>query len=347
MTARKPLVLIQGSPNQIVEMPSGDTIDPATEGITGAVVGDTDTQTLTNKTLTTPRVDSIFNGTSPSATLKVTGVASAANWLEVTNNVAGSDPRLRIAAGSSDTNRGMQLETKGTGVVSVRYGGVAYQVATILGSENLSNKTLTSPAIADFTNATHDHSDAAGGGKLTSAAFGLGSGVARVLSVIASDSTAIANTVTLTDFDNSTYTSTLNAMFGSVGTALRIGFAGKFSTTGTPTLNIKLNVKIGAANTAIWLTGAVTTASGVSNDLFCGTLYLTTTAIGALGNIRVSMPTPAAIGSVAFRYQAIDAGFDFDTYGPQSMTLTLQAQWGTASPSNTCTLQSVVVEALN
>lgn len=41
--------------------------------------------------------------------------------------------------------------------------------ASLAGSETLTNKTLTTPIIADLTNATHDHEDAAGGGKLTPA----------------------------------------------------------------------------------------------------------------------------------------------------------------------------------
>lgn len=349
MTDHLPLVLITGSPATIQELPAGDQLDPLAFGLGSDPVGVDDTQTLTNKTLTSPHVDALFNGTSPSATLKVTGVASAANWLEVTNNVAGQAPRVRVAAGSTDPNVGIQIETKGTGVLSARYGGVPYQVATILGVENLSNKTLTAPAIgaSDWANANHTHADAAHGGPLTSAAFGVGSGVARALSVVASNSTAIANSTTLTSFSNSSYTSTLNAMFGAVGAVLKVGFAGKFSNTGTPTLNLKLNIQIGASSNAIWLTGAVTTPGTVTDELFCGTLYLITSAIGASGNIRVSMPVPAAIGSVQFRYQAIDAGFDFVAFGASSMTVSLQAQWGTANALNTITLQSMVIEALN
>ncbi len=39
-------------------------------------------------------------------------------------------------------------------------------VTTLTGSQTLTNKTLTTPTIGDFTNATHDHADAAGGGNL-------------------------------------------------------------------------------------------------------------------------------------------------------------------------------------
>lgn len=45
-------------------------------------------------------------------------------------------------------------------------------LATLAGTETLSAKTLTSPAIADFSNAQHDHGDADDGGNITGAAFG-------------------------------------------------------------------------------------------------------------------------------------------------------------------------------
>jgi hypothetical protein len=38
-------------------------------------------------------------------------------------------------------------------------------------SQTLTNKTLTTPTIGSFTNATHDHSNAAGGGTITSASI--------------------------------------------------------------------------------------------------------------------------------------------------------------------------------
>lgn len=45
--------------------------------------------------------------------------------------------------------------------------------ATIAGSEVLTNKTLTAPTIADFTNMAHDHQDADDGGTLAEAALAL------------------------------------------------------------------------------------------------------------------------------------------------------------------------------
>ena len=57
-----------------------------------------------------------------------------------------------------------------TGVHGVGAGNV---VGTTL-TQTLTNKTLTSPTIGDFTNATHDHQNAAGGGTLDGAAIASG-----------------------------------------------------------------------------------------------------------------------------------------------------------------------------
>lgn len=85
-----------------------------THGATGAVVGTTNTQTLTNKTLTTPVIATLYQDAGK--TLLVTMPAA-------TDTLVGKD--------TTDT---------------------------------LTNKTLTTPTIGDFTNAAHDHSNAAGGG---------------------------------------------------------------------------------------------------------------------------------------------------------------------------------------
>ena len=49
--------------------------------------------------------------------------------------------------------------------------GVSGSVVGTNGAQTLAGKTLTTPTIGDFTNATHNHTNAAGGGTLTSAAI--------------------------------------------------------------------------------------------------------------------------------------------------------------------------------
>lgn len=92
---------------------------------TGSIVGTSDSQTLTNKTLTAPVISSISNG----------------------------------------------------GTVTIPSGTDTLVSRTA--SETLSNKTLTSPIIGDLSNATHNHTNAAGGGTLTDAALSSAVGVAK------------------------------------------------------------------------------------------------------------------------------------------------------------------------
>lgn len=52
--------------------------------------------------------------------------------------------------------------------------GTVYTLVSRTASETLTNKTLTAPTVADFTNAQHDHLDADDGGTLDAAAIGSG-----------------------------------------------------------------------------------------------------------------------------------------------------------------------------
>lgn len=99
---------------------------------TGAVVGTTNTQTLTNKTLTTPTI------------------ASFANANHDHSNSAGGGTTAHSSATAAHGATGAVVGTTNT--------------------QTLSSKTLTTPTIASFVNATHDHASAAGGGYLNMAA---------------------------------------------------------------------------------------------------------------------------------------------------------------------------------
>ena len=66
---------------------------------------------------------------------------------------------------STRVRAGRVVGLTGAGVlVLVGLAMTAIDSVTLTGAETLTNKVLTTPTIADMTNATHDHADAAGGG---------------------------------------------------------------------------------------------------------------------------------------------------------------------------------------
>lgn len=107
----------------------------------GAFIGDTDTQTLSNKTLTTPRIAQINDATNGLAALLFVAPASSVNQMTHTSAIAGAHPTL--SATGSDTNINLNLVSKGTGVVQAN--GV--EVVTLSGTQTLTNKTIAGSQI--------------------------------------------------------------------------------------------------------------------------------------------------------------------------------------------------------
>jgi len=93
-------------------------------GGNSTLVSDASTSTLTNKTLTAPKiVDAGFiadaNGNEQ---IIFQTTASAVNELEVTNAATGNNPGLAVSGG--DTNVGLEITTKGTGYI--KFNDLAY-----------------------------------------------------------------------------------------------------------------------------------------------------------------------------------------------------------------------------
>jgi len=96
---------------------------PSTGG-NSTIVSDASTSTLTNKTLTAPKIaDAGFiadaNGNEQ---IIFQTTASAVNELEVTNAATGNNPGLAVSGG--DTNIGLEITTKGTGYI--KFNDLAY-----------------------------------------------------------------------------------------------------------------------------------------------------------------------------------------------------------------------------
>ena len=84
---------------------------------TGDVVGTSDTQTLTAKTLTSPKIGTAIADTNGAELIKVTATGSAVNEVTLANAATGNNPTL--SATGDDTNVGIDVTPKGTGELAV------------------------------------------------------------------------------------------------------------------------------------------------------------------------------------------------------------------------------------
>lgn len=78
------------------------------------------TETLTNKTLTSPKVGTAINDTNGNEIIKTPATANAVNEITVTNSATGN--AVQVGATGDDTNIDIQLVAKGTGGIKDKNG---------------------------------------------------------------------------------------------------------------------------------------------------------------------------------------------------------------------------------
>ena len=110
-----------GTNPDIIELPAGDVT------LTG-------TQTLTNKTLTSPKVGTSILDTNGNELAKVTATSSAVNEFTIANAATGNDPTLSATGG--DSNIDIAIKPKGTGE-TVFGTGAASATLTTSGAHDL------------------------------------------------------------------------------------------------------------------------------------------------------------------------------------------------------------------
>jgi hypothetical protein len=103
----------------------------------GAVVGTSDTQTLTAKTLTTPKIAQINDVTNNTAASTHESVASGVNYVRLIGSATGGV--ASVGAGGTDADIALNLFSKGTDVVAIN-GVAAVDVST---AQTLTTKTLS------------------------------------------------------------------------------------------------------------------------------------------------------------------------------------------------------------
>ena len=117
---------IAGSAANTVTIPAGQTldvlgtldIDGGTLVLPNTVVTTTGTQTLTNKTLTAPKIGTSILDTNGLELALLTATSSAVNEITLANAATNNGPRISATGG--DSNVDLDLLAKGTGHLTVR-----------------------------------------------------------------------------------------------------------------------------------------------------------------------------------------------------------------------------------
>ena len=115
---------------------------------TAGTVTETGTQTLTNKTLTSPKIGTSILDTNGAELFKLTATSSAVN--EITYNNAATGNKPTFTASGDDSNIGISIQPKGTGTITIdaltfpAADGSSGQILQTDGSGNLSFTTASS-----------------------------------------------------------------------------------------------------------------------------------------------------------------------------------------------------------
>ena len=112
----------------------------------------TGTETLTNKTLTSPKIGTSILDTNGLQLALLTATGSAVNEITLANAASGANPTL--TASGDDANIGISFATKGTGVIKAEDGGGTVSAVKIAGKE-----TIWVPAVAMYAASTNGCAD--------------------------------------------------------------------------------------------------------------------------------------------------------------------------------------------
>ena len=137
--------------DKLVFASASDGTNPIIKDVSLATAGtvtETGTQTLTNKTLTSPKIGTSILDTNGAELFKLTATSSAVNEITYNNAATGNKPTL--TASGDDTNIGVSIQPKGSGTITIdaltfpAADGSANQILQTDGSGTLSFTTPSS-----------------------------------------------------------------------------------------------------------------------------------------------------------------------------------------------------------